>query len=77
MARVTFDSLFNRLPDGGLEPRQKIRIGGVVIAPGVHFSQGAIFGGIDLTQYLGHDFEIDVDDDVVVLKSIYAKQPIE
>ncbi len=71
MARVNFQSLFVRHEDGSLEPRQRIRIGGVEFGPGVRFTQGVQFAGIDLTLFVGHDFEIDVDKGVIVIKGIY------
>lgn len=74
MARVTFDSLFKLISAGIYEPRQKIRIAGVVIGPGVQFTKGVTFGGVDLTLFQKNDFEIDVDEDTLILKSIYAEQ---
>lgn len=74
MARVTFDSVFNKLPDGRLEPKQPIRVGGVTLGPGVQFGRGVSFGGIDFTQFLDRDFEIDTDGNVIVIKGIYGQQ---
>lgn len=72
MARVTFDSLFQKYPDESLEPKQKVRIGGVTIRPGVRFKNTS-FGGVDLSnpQFFGHDLEIQTDGDVVVIRGIY------
>ncbi len=71
MARVTFDSIFTTHPDGSLEPKQKIRVGGVELAPGVRFRHGVSFAGVDFTLFIGHDFEVDDDGDVKVIKEIY------
>lgn len=71
MARVTFESLFITHPDGTVEPRQQVRIGGVTIGPGILFTRGVGWGGIDITQFIGHDLEITTDGGVVVITGIY------
>lgn len=71
MAKVTFDSIFIQHSDGRIEPRQTIRIGGVTVGPGVYFSPGVALGGIDLTQFIGHDLEIATDNGMVVITGIY------
>ena len=71
MARLNFDSIFQKYPDGTLEPRQRIRVGGVTFGPGVKFARGVAFGGVDFAQFLGHDLEIETDSDVIVIKGIY------
>ncbi len=71
MARVTFDSVFIIHLDGSLEPKQKIRIGGVEFGPGVRFSRGVSFAGVDFTLFIGREFEVDIDKDVLVIKGIY------
>lgn len=71
MARVTFDSIFIQHPDGSLEPRQRIRVGGVEFGPGVRFTRGVSFAGIDFTLFVGHDFEVEQEGDVMIIKTIY------
>ena len=71
MARVTFDSIFIRYPNGDIEPRQRIRIGGVTLAQGVRFARGFSFGGVDLFQFLGRDLEIQTENDIIVITAIY------
>jgi len=72
MARVTFDSIFLRHTDGSIEPRQKTRVGGVTISPGVRIKNTSI-SGIDFSnpQFLGHELEIKTEEDVVVITGIY------
>lgn len=41
------------------------------MGPGVKFSKGVSFGGIDLAQYEGHDLEITIDNDIPVITGIY------
>jgi len=72
MERVTFDSIFTQHPDGSLEPRQRIRVGGVEFGPGVRFNRGVAFAGIDFTLFIGKDFDIETDPNgVIIIKGIY------
>ncbi len=72
MARVNFDSIFIRHEDGSIEPRQRIRVGGVAIGPGIRFKNTS-FSGIDFSnpQFLGHDLEIKTDNDISVIVGVY------
>jgi len=71
MARVNFNSIFTQHPDGSLEPQQRIRVGGVEFSPGVRFTRGVAFSGVDFTQFIGRDFEVETDGDVIIIKGIY------
>ena len=69
--RVPFNTIFIQHSDGSLEPRQRIRVGGVEFGPGVRFSRGVAFGGVDFTQFIGHDLEVETENDVLIIKGIY------
>jgi len=69
--RVQFNTIFTQYPDGSLEPKQRIRVSGVEFGPGVRFNRGVSFGGIDFTQFIDHDLEIETDGEVSVIKGIY------
>lgn len=69
--RKKFWELFRVHPDGYIEPLRLISIAGVQFGPGIRFGKSVLFGGINLSEYIGHDFEIDEKDGVAVLKSIY------
>jgi len=71
MARVTFNSVFRQHEDGSLEPKQRIRVGGVSFGPGVRFTRGVSFGGVDFTLFVGRDLEVKTDKDVLVITGIY------
>jgi len=71
MARITFNSVFTQHEDHSIEPRQKIRVGGVSLGPGVRLSKGVLIGGLDFTQFLGRDFEAYTDGDTLVITGIY------
>lgn len=71
MTRMSFDSLFIEHPDGSIEPRRRIRVGGVDFGPGVRFSKGAVFAGIDFTLFRKHDFDVEEQQGVAIIKAIY------
>lgn len=71
MARVTFDSVFTKHEDGSLEPKQRIRIGGVSLGPGVRFSRGTSFAGVDFALFVGRDLDVEEEGGVLVIKGIY------
>jgi len=71
MARLNFDSIFTHHQDGALEPRQRIRVGGVTFGTGVRFTRGVAVGGIDFTQFIGRDLEVETDGDILIIKGIY------
>ncbi len=71
MARITFDSVFIKNPDGSLKPKQRIRVGGVELGPGVSFRKGVAFGGIDFTEFIHRDLEVETDGEILVIKGIY------
>lgn len=72
MARVTFDSIFIKHLDGSLEPKQRIRVGGVEFGPGVKFKNTS-FGGINFHDpaFFDHELEIKTDNNVIIVVGIY------
>ena len=74
MARIPFEVLFERHPDGALEPKKEVRIGGTTIRPGLKFNNIS-FGGVNLSssQFLDHDFEVVLDKELSVITGIYKK----
>ena len=69
--RMNFYSLFRLNPDGSIEPLRLIRMGGVQFGPGVRFGRGVMFSGVDLTQFIGRDFEVEMQDNLVIIVGIY------
>ncbi len=65
------DSIFEKKPDGSLGIKQRIRVGGIELSPGIEIKHGVTFAGIDFTQFIGHDFDIETDGDTLVIKGIY------
>lgn len=69
--KIPFNNVFIQHPDGTLEPQQRIRVGGVEFGPGVKFSKGVAFGGIDFAQFIGHDLDVETDGEILIIKGIY------
>ncbi len=68
--RMRFDELFNN-SNGVVTPKVTVQINGVTMSPGVSFGGGVLFGGVDLTQYIGKDFDVELQSGVYVIKGIY------
>ncbi len=71
MARLQFDSLFTSNADGSIVARENIRIGGVTLPKDYVIQPGSVVGGIDLTQYKGHELEVVTDSGAFVITAIY------
>ncbi len=71
--RLKFSEVFRKKPDGSITPVRAIRIGGVSLGPGVSFSKGVSFAGIDISQYEGFDIEADDEDDVLIIRGFYKE----
>jgi len=69
--RINFFQIFRVNVDGSIEPIKVIKIGGVQMGPGVRFSKGVSFSGIDLSQYAGRDFLVEDQDGVITIKGIF------
>jgi hypothetical protein len=69
--RINFNAVFNQNLDGSLEPKQRIRVGGVEFGPGVKFTRGVAFSGVDFGQFIGHDLEVETEGDILIIKEIY------
>lgn len=69
--RINFYQIFTVHPDGNIEPIRRVRIGGVEFGSGVRFARGVSFSGIDLTLYIGRDFEAEENNGILVLTGIY------
>lgn len=69
--KIHFTNIFKVYPDGSIEPLRPVMISGVQLGPGVRFTQGVSFGGVDLSLYTQKDLEIENSGGVVVIKGIY------
>lgn len=69
--RINFYQIFKVNPDGSIEPIRVVRIGGVQMGPGVRFGRGVSFGGLDLSQYIGRDFQVEEQSGILIIVGIY------
>ncbi len=69
--RVKFDEVFN-VSGGAISPKGKVKIGAVVMTPGVSFGAGVSMGGVNLAEHIGKDLDVEQHPDgTVEIKSIY------
>ena len=68
--RMSFDQLFQRNTDGMISPRVPVQINGVTMGKGVGFGRGVAFGGVDLNQFVGKELDVEVQNEVHVIKGI-------
>jgi len=71
--RIKFSQVFAKKPDGSITPIRPIRIGGVSLGPGVSFSKGVSFAGVDISQYEDSDIEADEEDGVLIIRGFYKE----
>jgi len=70
--RVSFSEVFQDNGNGSYSPEYKVKIGGITMGPGVSFTPGVLFAGLDIASYVGHDLEVDqLAGRIVEIKSIY------
>ena len=72
MNRTNFNLIFRMNDDGSIEPLLPVRIGGIQMGPGVKFGRGVLFGGIDLYNFIGRDFQTTQEDSVLVINGVYG-----
>lgn len=66
-----FNDLFEVSPDRRLTPRQAIKIGGVMIGPGITFSPGVYIAGVDITNFIGHNIEVQDEGGMLSIIGFY------
>jgi len=74
MKRFRFFEIFQSNPDGSLSPRRVVSINGVTFGPGVAFSRGVLFGGVNLFDYYELDIAVEEENNIYVIKGFYKKQ---
>ncbi len=68
--RVPFSDVFATNPDGSFSTRSQVQIGSAALSQGASFRPGALFSGVDITQYVGHDLEVEHVGGVVVVRGV-------
>lgn len=69
---IGFWEVFQENPNGSISPRTTIRVGGVTLSPGVSFTRGVTFGGVDFFNYYGMDLEVDEEGQILILRGFYT-----
>lgn len=68
---MNFNEIFVIHSDGSIEPRQSIQVGGVGFGPGVRFGRGVSFSGIDFSLFVGKNFQVREDQNVLHILGAY------
>ena len=68
---MNFNEIFIIHPDGSIEPRQPIQVGGVSFGPGVRFGRGVSFSGIDFSLFVGRNFQVREENGILDILGVY------
>lgn len=71
MARMQYSDIFRDNPNGTISPKVYVQLNGVTMGPGVLFGKGIAFGGVNLFDYRNKDLEIELINDVYIIKGFY------
>ncbi|MEQ8925978.1 MAG: hypothetical protein RLO81_09220 [Fulvivirga sp.] len=69
--RYKFSDVFN-VENGRITPRIPVQIGGITMGPGVSFSSGVSFSGVDLSKHVNHDIAGYAENGVFIIKGFYS-----
>lgn len=56
--KVLFSEIFANNADGSYTPKGTIRIGDITMKPGIAYTSGVKFSGVDITHYVGKLLEV-------------------
>lgn len=69
--RINFNQIFIFHPDGSIEPKALVRVGGVEFGPGVKFGRGVQFSGVDLFKLVGKDLAVTQENNTWIISGFY------
>lgn len=69
--RYGFYEIFRQNPDGSLTPKRPIFINGISFGPGVSFTRGVLFGGVNIFNFLGKDIAGLEDSGMLKIQGYY------
>jgi len=70
--RLSFDQVFQDNGNGSYTPISIVKIGEATMSPGVTFSSGVSFSGVNIAEYAGRDLEVEEHEDgTIEFKSVY------
>jgi len=74
MSKKGFKEIFQENPDGSLTPKQRIKIGGVIIGPNTTLQSGVSVGGVIFHNYKYLDIATEENGDgILEIKGIYKE----
>lgn len=68
---MNFSEVFITHPDGSIEPKMHVNVGGVSFGPGVRFGRGVSFSGIDFSLFVGRNFQVKEEKGIVNILGVY------
>ncbi len=69
--RVPYSQIFTINSDGSITPKVSVSLGGITMGPGVAFTRGVQFSGVDLASLQGRDLDVEVQGNVHVIKGYF------
>lgn len=69
---MPFDNVFVVNADGSVTARSTIRVGGITIGSGTVLRPGQTIAGLDFTQFVGRQLEVEIEGGTFVIKGIYS-----
>lgn len=73
MPKISFSNLFKEYSDGTVESKSPLRIGKTLVVPGIRFSEGTTFDGINILLFKGRNFEIKVHKGIKILEGVWSQ----
>jgi len=70
---MPFDNVFIRNADGSVTTRTTIRVGGITVGANTILRQGQTIAGLDFTQFIGRQLQVEIENGVYVIKGIYSQ----
>ena len=73
MARYRFDQLFvHDSRNNTLTPRVRIKMGPIILSPGMTFNNTVVFAGVNFFDIIGYDIEVELTiGDIYEIRGVY------
>ena len=69
--RINFNQMFVLGDEGSIEPKVKVKIGGIEFGPGVKFNRGVQLSGADIFGLVGKDLAVTQDGEAWLIHGYY------
>lgn len=70
MHKIPYDVIFKVTSKTSVEVRVRTKIGGITINPPGNLD-GVRVAGIDWIDYIGHDLQVEIEDNTYIIRGIY------